>query len=307
MSDHAFHAAGRAYPSRTSHQQLRSRFHRARPLALLLGLTLLGAVAAGCGSGDQSAEDGAEAAGSGQPDHASSTVGEGQANASAGEGQANASGGESDDTPASSDPQAGSDGNGGSATPVAERRERRNEPGPEDFGLALESEDDLVDTFPLEVVDITVLDDDSSQLVLAFEMGSHYCYGLHVDLDESDIEVAIGLSSGRRPGVSAADCQDGVYAYTTEVDLSSPLGDRPVVRAEPREPETDQSSGSDESADSLIGRRIEEGVEWAMSHDIEWRLLSYDGEPSRGFDDTPNPERISFTVERDMIVAYEWS
>ena len=39
---------------------------------------------------------------------------------------------------------------------------------------------------------------------------------------------------------------------------------------------------------------------------FEWRILSYDGEPVDA-DGPTDSDRISFVVEWDLIVAYEWS
>ena len=61
-----------------------------------------------------------------------------------------------------------------------------------------------------------------------------------------------------------------------------------------------------DDASQLVGRPIEEGVEWAIANDVEWRVLSYDGEPvaeESPFDAT----RISFVVDADRIVRFEWS
>ncbi len=59
-------------------------------------------------------------------------------------------------------------------------------------------------------------------------------------------------------------------------------------------------------AASLIGKFVEEGVEWALDNGLEWRVLTFDGVPFA--EETPfNPERISFVVEADRIVRYEWS
>ncbi len=63
--------------------------------------------------------------------------------------------------------------------------------------------------------------------------------------------------------------------------------------------------GIDDAA-QLIGRNVEDGVEWAIGHGVEWRILSYDGEPTA--DDSPfDSTRISFVVDRDLIVRFEWS
>jgi alkyl hydroperoxide reductase subunit AhpC len=61
-----------------------------------------------------------------------------------------------------------------------------------------------------------------------------------------------------------------------------------------------------DDASQLIGRRIEDGVEWAIAHDVTWRVLSYDGVPVA--DDGPlDTTRISFVVDSDRIVRFEWS
>jgi len=61
-----------------------------------------------------------------------------------------------------------------------------------------------------------------------------------------------------------------------------------------------------EDASQLIGRPIEDGVEWAIANDVEWRMLSYDGEPVA--EQSPlDTSRISFVVDGDRIVRFEWS
>ena len=59
-------------------------------------------------------------------------------------------------------------------------------------------------------------------------------------------------------------------------------------------------------AAELIGRHVEDGVEWAIENGVEWRILSYDGveQDDSGVDD---PRRLSFVVESDKIVSFEWS
>jgi len=58
--------------------------------------------------------------------------------------------------------------------------------------------------------------------------------------------------------------------------------------------------------DGFVGQHIEDGVEWAINGDIEWRVLSFDG-VELDVDGSVDPDRISFVVERDLIVTYEWS
>ena len=201
------------------------------------------------------------------------------------------------------------------------------EPRADEVNLLLESEDDLDGVAPAEILDVRIDDDDPSRVVLSFEMGSHHCHGVQLTVDESPTEVSFGLASGRLPGVAPTDCGYGVFPYTTAAQLAAPVGTRTLAVAEQREPTADTGNGGSDPADgstgggadggaqpivtgldaeAVIGHQIEDGIEWAEANGVEWRLLRYDGE-SMVEDDRTDPERLSFVVERDVIVAYEWS
>ena len=228
-------------------------------------------------------------------------------------------------------------------------------PDADDFNLLLESRDDLIGGNPVAILNVEGTG--GTELVLSFEMGSHHCFGVQADAQESETDVVLEIKTGLLPGVDPASCQYGVYPYTTSVTLEAPLGDRTIATAEMREPaaddepteaeatdpadegtppaeaepEAEPGTGPDtanppaggggampvpleqggttltiDDASQLIGRHVEDGVEWAIANDVEWRVLSYDGEQVA--EDSPlDTTRISFVVDSDLIVRFEWS
>ncbi len=203
-------------------------------------------------------------------------------------------------------------------------------PDAEDFNRLLTSEADLTGLRPVDVLAVDTVDGDETRLLVTFEMESHHCFGVTTDVRESDLDVVVEVRTGLRAGVSAADCELGVYPYTTEVALEGALDGRVISTAELREPAAEPERNDVEAAatpaaadpiesigavdvlpaaddtPALVGMAVEDGVEWALVNGVEWRLLSVDGE-SMSDDDTVDPGRISFVVERDRIVAFEWS
>ncbi len=200
-------------------------------------------------------------------------------------------------------------------------------PDADDFNLLLESEVGLGDLRPADVLDVVAVEGDDQRLLVTFEMESHHCFGVTTDVAESDLDVVVEVRTGLRADVNVVDCELGVYPYTTEIALAAPLGERVISAAERREPAAEPDRDVEAAADraepaesigpvdvlpeaddtsSLIGIAIEDGVEWALINGVEWRILSMDGE-SMSDDDIVDPSRISFVVERDRIVAVEWS
>ncbi len=197
------------------------------------------------------------------------------------------------------------------------------EPGADDLNRLLEPADELLAERQIEILDVAIADE--ATVVLAFELGSHHCNGVRTEIEESDTEVVVTLIGGQLAEVNPAACAYGTYPYTAEVVLDEPVGDRTIIPAEPTEPDevtptpwrpaptadgTDEPDEAAEDADLnvdfLLGEFIEDGVEWALANDIEWRLLIVDGEPV-GARALENPDRLSFVVDADRIVAYEWS
>lgn len=194
-------------------------------------------------------------------------------------------------------------------------------PDADDFNRLLDPEQGLEELQPVEILNVDTVGVD--RLVISFEMESHHCFGVMTAVDETEAEVVIDVRSGRRPGVDGAECTYGIFPYTTAVELASPLGDRVIVQAEPMEPAAAAGTGDVARApgpeggnglegidtsvvEGFLGDHVEEGVEWAILNGVEWRILSYDGEPM-DTDGPVDPERLSFVVEGDLIVAYEWS
>lgn len=257
-----------------------------------------------------------------------------------------------DGAPASDD--AGATTNGSTVTTTlpepAEYTVAFEEPGAEEVNLLLAESDELLAERQVEILDVQGGADDT-ELVLAFELESHRCYGIRTEIVESGTEVVITLIGGQLIDVNPASCTYGTYPYTASVTLDDVLGGRAIVPAEPTEPElatavpwrppptaadaddqgtpddTDPTGGvgangeaGDEApaadgggadggprtADHLLGWFVEDGVEWAIDNDIEWRLLTVDGD-AVGARMLEDPDRISFVVEADRIVAYEWS
>ena len=156
------------------------------------------------------------------------------------------------------------------------------------------------------VLDVETSDSD---LVLTFEMGSQQCYGVTTSVVETDVEVVVDLQTGLRSDV-AEPCVEGVYPYRVVVELDAPLGDRPIRMAELTEPVEDpaaveQDTGNEPSVEHLIGMPIEEGVQWALDHDVEWHLESYDG-VARDVQADKDGYRLGFVAESDRIVKAEW-
>lgn len=258
------------------------------------------------------------------------------------------------DDGASASDDAGATTNGSTATTAlpepAEYTVAFEEPGADEVNLLLEESDDLLAERQVEILDVQGGADDT-ELILAFELESHRCYGIRTEIVESGTEVVITLIGGQLIDVNPASCTYGTYPYTASVTLDDVLGGRAIVPAEPTEPElatavpwrppptaadpddegtagdTGQTGGDggdgeagDEApaadgaeadgdprnADHLLGWFIEDGVEWAIDNDIEWRLLTVDGD-AVGARMLEDPDRISFVVEADRIVAYEWS
>jgi hypothetical protein len=221
-------------------------------------------------------------------------------------------GGEASGPGSVAEPPGASSGSGTGATGSTGAELAFDSPDADDFNLLVVAEDGLVDLKEVEILGVDA--SDSRQLVVSFEMGSHHCHGVQVAVDESGAEVVLDLRTGRRPGVSPGACAYGVFPYTTEVALARPLGERAVSTS--AAPDRDQAevdpaavdpAGIDVTdVDIYLGRPIEDGVEWALANDRPWRILSQDGEP---VDDVgpADPDRISFVVEADLIVGYEWS
>lgn len=232
-------------------------------------------------------------------------------------------------------------------------------PDADDFNLLLESRDDLIGGNPVAILNVEGTG--GTELILSFEMGSHHCFGVQADAEESQTDVVLEIKTGLLPGVDPASCRYGVYPYTTSVRLAEPLGDRTIATAEEQEPTVDDGSAAAQTAEEnaaednatepaaegtpepeaspepeaanppaggggampvpleqdgttltiddasqLIGRHVEDGVEWAIANDVEWRVLSYDGEQVA--EDSPlDTTRISFVVDSDLIVRFEWS
>ena len=156
------------------------------------------------------------------------------------------------------------------------------------------------------VLDVETSDSD---MVLTFEMGSQKCYGVTTSVVETDDEVVVDLQTGLRLDV-AEPCVEGVYPYRVVVELDAPLGDRPIRMAELTEPVEDtaaveQDTGNEPSVEHLIGMPIEEGVQWALNHDVEWHLESYDG-VARDVQADKDGYRLGFVAESDRIVKAEW-
>ncbi|MGI9613989.1 MAG: hypothetical protein ACR2QO_13860 [Acidimicrobiales bacterium] len=227
-------------------------------------------------------------------------------------------------------------------------------PDADDFNLLLESSDDLIGSNPVAILNVEGTG--GTELILSFEMGSHHCFGVRADAQESETDVVLEIKTGLLPGVDPASCRYGVYPYTTSVTLAEPLGERTISAAEEREPAADDGSADARTAEDeatepaaegtpepegesqteaanppaggggampvpleqdgttltiddasqLIGRHVEDGVEWAITNDVEWRVLFYDGEQVA--EDSPlDTTRISFVVDSDLIVRFEWS
>jgi hypothetical protein len=218
----------------------------------------------------------------------------------------------------------------------------------------LESRDDLIGGNPVAILNVEGTG--GTELILSFEMGSHHCFGVQANAQESETDVVLEIKTGLLPGVDPASCRYGVYPYTTSVTLAEPLGDRTIATAEEREPlagdgsadgqategeatesapdgtpdpeaepepdtanpsaggggampvplEQDGTTLTIDDASQLIGRHVEDGVEWAIANGVEWRVLSYDGEQVA--EDSPlDTTRLSFVVDSDLIVRFEWS
>lgn len=210
------------------------------------------------------------------------------------------------------------------------------EPDADDFNKLLDSEENLVDPTAATILNVEAMSE--TGLVLAFEMESHHCFGPRTTVEETDTEILIELRTGQRADVDRAACTYGVYPYTTAVELEHPVGSRTITPAEDREPEQDAAAtatddppststtvddGDDadvevtvpeddtgpvagDAADHLLGEYIEDGVEWAIDNGFAWRVASYDGVAETD-DTSTDPERLSFVVERDRIVSYDWS
>ncbi|WP_243106701.1 hypothetical protein [Actinomyces lilanjuaniae] len=67
---------------------------------------------------------------------------------------------------------------------------------------------------------------DPTTVEVVFIGGSTNCYGVHVDVVETDQDVTINLSTGSLPGVDA--CTDEAVLLATHVTLREELGDREV-------------------------------------------------------------------------------
>ncbi len=168
---------------------------------------------------------------------------------------------------------------------------------------------DLEEPTTVDVLEVTSND---SELVLTFEMGSQQCYGVDASAEEVDGEVVLNVESGRLPDV-AEPCVEGVYPYRVTVPLEAPLEGRSIRQAEPREParEPTEEPAAEALATGkpdvvhLIGRPVEEGVQWAIENELEWHLASYDGvvvEP-----DGVDENRLSFEVRSDRIIGVSWA
>ena len=59
-------------------------------------------------------------------------------------------------------------------------------------------------------------------------------------------------------------------------------------------------------AETLIGRHIEDGIDWAEARDIDWRVVKLAGRdvPTDG---SVDPNRLSFETDIDLIVSIDWS
>lgn len=199
-----------------------------------------------------------------------------------------------------------------------------------DVNRVLDSESGLVELSSVDLLAIDIAEPDV--VVVAFEMESHHCYGITTSVRESETEVEVEVLRGRRSTSAPGDCAHGAFPYTARFELAAPVGARTVVSAERREPPdpgvldepgpaasatpavaADEAEATEEdvagaggSQEWLLGLHVEDGVEWAIDHGLEWRVISFDGETVAS-DGDERPDRIAFVVERDLIVAYEWS
>lgn len=110
-----------------------------------------------------------------------------------------------------------------------------DEPDSHDFNLLLASETALVLPHPVEILNVEI--SRSDELTVSFEMESHYCFGVHSTVDETDLEVIVGIQTGQHEGIDPSRCSYGIYPYTTAIPLDGPLGDRAITVAETVEPE----------------------------------------------------------------------
>ncbi|MEM7337498.1 MAG: hypothetical protein AAF467_02555 [Actinomycetota bacterium] len=219
--------------------------------------------------------------------------------------------------------------------PTPEAQAAAATPTADDVNRVLASETGLVELASVELLAIEIVEADV--IVASFEMESHHCYGVTTTVRESEREVEIEVVRGRRATSAPGDCAHGAFPYAARFELDAPVGERTVVAAEPREPidpgvtdepgpsaaaepavAADATSSDDAASDDasgtesggsqewLLGLNVEDGVEWAIDHGLEWRVISFDGEPV-DHDGETRPDRIAFVVERDLIVAYEWS
>lgn len=118
--------------------------------------------------------------------------------------------------------------------------------------------------------------------------------------DRSGGPIEPAPEAGEDPTTPPGDASGGQdeQAATTVPPAGDPTAPSPIERGGP-------AIAIDDAA-QLIGQRVEDGVEWAIANDVEWRVLSYDGEPvaeESSFD----PTRLSLVVDRDLIVRFEWS
>lgn len=216
-------------------------------------------------------------------------------------------------------------------------------PGAEDFNRVVAPRNDLTATVPVAVLAVDSLD--ALSLSVSFEMESHQCHGITAAVEETVAEIIIEVRTALLPERDLADCTYGIFPYTTVLELDAPVAGRTIVLAEDREPEPlaaaeaaapspvdgqdefdvtsaddppadpdpgveqpsdDGAPATDPAIDRFIGRHIEEGVEWAINNEIEWRLISQDGVPVEA-DGAIEPGTVGFVVEADLIVSYEIS
>jgi len=218
-------------------------------------------------------------------------------------------------------------------------------PTADDFNKLLVSEDGLVEPQQVEILGVD--ETGPGELLVSFEMASHHCYGVHAAVAETDTAVTLDLHTGRRVGVSPAACSFGVFPYTTQVTLESPLGEREVVTGADtgsaaaavtgagatggttgRDGTVAGPTGEADTTTATLAAGLDpaevdpatipaDGIDRYMGRHVEdgveWALANerswriLSEDGTSLADGSIDPERLSFTVVADVIVGYEWS
>ncbi|MEM8922522.1 MAG: hypothetical protein AAGD35_03400 [Actinomycetota bacterium] len=159
-----------------------------------------------------------------------------------------------------------------------------------------------------EILGVTT-DVDGASLTVTFEMGPARCDEAAVTIDETDNEVAVAVWARRRPDADPLRC-GGVHRFRAGVALDAPVDGRPVVVAEADAPAPHRHAGlplapgGDTSV--LLGLSLDDAVDWARSHRVDWRVAAIDG-IGNGPPQVIDRARLALYVADGRVVGAEWS